>query len=70
MDESVSHEASTGAGTERELRPDPELVSVVVEHENRADRCTFYHPDATGVDRMSNWITADVETVVDLYYYR
>lgn len=52
------------------VQPDPELVSVVVEHDDRPDQCTIYNPDTSGVDRMSSWITAERETLVDLYSVR
>lgn len=44
-----------------------ELVSVVVEYDEQPDQCTIYHPDSTGIERMSNWITADTNSFVDLY---
>jgi hypothetical protein len=48
----------------------PELVSTVVEDDDAPDRCTIYHPDSSGVDRMSRWITAETDLVVDLYSAR
>jgi hypothetical protein len=49
---------------------DPELVSVVVEDDDAPDRCTIYHPESSGVDRMSRWITAETDLLVDLYSVR
>jgi hypothetical protein len=50
-------------GTEHD---DLELVSVVVQYDDGPDRCTIYHPDSTGLDRMSTWISADLSSFVDL----
>src|SRR6056297_2956208 len=44
-----------------------ELVSVVVEYDERPDQCTIYHPDSNGIERMSNWISADTGCFIDLY---
>lgn len=48
----------------------PELVAVVVEDDDAPDRCTFYHPESSGVDRMSQWITTEADLVVDLFSVR
>ncbi|WP_424020039.1 DUF7511 domain-containing protein (plasmid) [Halorientalis pallida] len=48
------------------VQTDPELVSVVVEDEDAPDRCTIYHPESSGVDRMSRWITTETDLLVDL----
>jgi hypothetical protein len=45
---------------------DPELVSVVVEDDDAPDRCTIYHPESSGIDRMSRWITTETDLLVDL----
>lgn len=49
---------------------DPDLVSVVVEYDDRPDQCTVYDPETTGLDRMSSWITVDRDAVMDLYHAR
>lgn len=49
---------------------DSDLVSVVVEYDDRPDQCTIYDPETSGLDRMSSWITADRDAVVDLYHAR
>jgi len=53
-----------------QVADDYELVSVVVEYDERPDKCTIYHPDSTGIERMSSWITADTDSFVDLYAVR
>jgi len=47
-----------------------ELVSVIVEYDDRPDQCTIYNPDTTGVERMSSWITAERACLVDLDFAR
>lgn len=42
-----------------------ELVSVLIEYDERPDQYTIYPPDASGVARMSRWISADVDCFVD-----
>lgn len=49
---------------------DHDLVSVVVEYDDRPDQCTVYDPETTGLDRMSSWITVDRDAVMDLYHAR
>ncbi|WP_415381249.1 hypothetical protein [Halosimplex sp. TS25] len=51
---------------ERSNRPDaPRLELALVRYADRPDRCTIHPPDATGVDRMSTWISVDRSLVVD-----
>lgn len=47
-----------------------ELVSVVVEYDDRPDQCTIYHPDSNGIERMSEWISANTGCCIDLYANR
>jgi hypothetical protein len=49
---------------------EPELVSIVVQDDDAPDRCTIFHPDSSGVDRMSQWITTETDMLVDLYGVR
>ncbi|WP_136716472.1 DUF7511 domain-containing protein [Halorientalis salina] len=42
-----------------------ELVSVVVEYDERPDQCTIYPGDSEGITRMSSWISADIDCFVD-----
>jgi len=65
MREPVSRKEQIGAGV-----GDYELVSVVVEYDERPDQCTIYHPDSNGIERMSNWISADTGCFIDLYSAR
>ncbi|GAB6862417.1 hypothetical protein ACFR97_10620 [Haloplanus litoreus] len=37
------------------------LRSVVVTYEGAADRRTLYPPDATDVERLTHWLTADAD---------
>ena len=65
MEETISADEQLGTGVENY-----ELVSVVVEYDERPDQCTIYHPDSNGIERMSSWISADAECLVDLYAER
>lgn len=47
-------------------RPSVELTSVVVDYDDRPDRRTMYPTEASGVERMSAWLTADDAGFVDL----
>lgn len=63
-------DVANGAQGDTDGPTDPELVSVVVEDDDAPDRCTFFHPESSGVDRMSRWITAEADLVVDLFRAR
>ncbi|WP_135364005.1 DUF7511 domain-containing protein [Halosimplex halophilum] len=43
----------------------PALELALVRYADRPDRCTVHPPDATGVERMSTWISVDRSLVVD-----
>lgn len=43
-----------------------DLRREVVSYPDAPDRCTIFPPDATGVARMSTWLTADRDAFVDL----
>ncbi|WP_029601767.1 DUF7511 domain-containing protein [Halococcus hamelinensis] len=43
-----------------------ELSAVVETTEDGRRSCTIYPTDATGVDRMSQWITANGDSFVEL----
>jgi hypothetical protein len=43
-----------------------ELDSVVVEYDGRPDRCTVFPTDATRLERMAEWVTADADVCVSL----
>ncbi|GAA0223837.1 hypothetical protein ACFFQF_09180 [Haladaptatus pallidirubidus] len=43
-----------------------ELSSVVVEYNGEPDRCTIYPTEATRLQRMANWMTADADAFVPL----
>jgi hypothetical protein len=61
MDGNITAETLRGGANVEQL-----LVSVVVEYDDRPDKCTIYPPDTSGIERMSNWITADRDLFVDL----
>ncbi|MFC7139061.1 hypothetical protein ACFQMA_04310 [Halosimplex aquaticum] len=44
----------------------PQLELALVRYTDRPDRCTIHPPDATGVERMSTWISVDRSLVVDV----
>ncbi|GAB3323774.1 hypothetical protein EI982_09060 [Haloplanus rallus] len=52
---------SDGATTEVERDAEGRLRSVVVTYEGSADRRTLYPPDASEVERLTHWLTADAE---------
>ncbi|WP_227375206.1 DUF7511 domain-containing protein [Haladaptatus halobius] len=43
-----------------------ELSAVVVEYDDRPNRCTIFPTDATRHQRMVRWITADADVFVSL----
>jgi hypothetical protein len=43
----------------------PDLRLRVVTHTDEPDQGTVHPPDATGIDRMETWITADLSAFVD-----
>jgi len=65
MKETIATEKQLGTGAD-----EYELVSVVVEYDERPDQCTIYHPDSSGIERMSSWISADTASFIDLYSAR
>jgi len=58
--------ADAPLGGENISRPATQLRHDVVTYSDGPDRCTIYPPDATGVVRMSTWLTADRDAFVDL----
>lgn len=56
-----------GGRTDPAERPPPiRLRTRTVEYDGRPDRCTVYPADATGVERMSTWLSADADVFVSL----
>ena len=43
-----------------------ELDSVLVQYDGRPDRCTIYSMEATRLERMVEWISADADLFVSL----
>ncbi len=58
----------TSADAEREAVRERvfELDSVVVEYDGMPDRCTIFPTDATRLERMAEWISADADLCVSL----
>lgn len=65
MRETIPDTDQRGTGTD-----DYELVSVVVEYDERPDQCTIYPADANEMERMSSWISADTDCYLDLHAVR
>jgi len=61
MSEQIPETEQRGTGTD-----DYDLVSVVVEYEERPNQCTIYPSESTEIERMSTWISADIDCYVDL----
>lgn len=51
------------------LRP-PEVPSLAARINPVSDELTLYDEDATGLDRMSRWLTAAVDDVANLEEWR
>ncbi|WP_266079140.1 DUF7511 domain-containing protein [Haladaptatus caseinilyticus] len=43
-----------------------ELSSIVVEYDGKPNRCTIYPTEATRLQRMASWMTADADAFVAL----
>jgi hypothetical protein len=43
----------------------PRLASTVVQYAGEPDRVTMYPPEASHVERMSTWLTADADACLD-----
>lgn len=51
---------------EGESHPTVQLHAVVVQYDERPDRCTVYDRETTGIERTTTWITADASAFVAL----
>ena len=58
--------ACTGTTVDGPERPPIALRMITVAYADAPDESTIYPPDATGMDRMTTWITASDDAVVDL----
>lgn len=66
-DDDSFRESPTPSVGDRPGRPDaPRLELALVRYADRPDRCTIHPPDATGVERMSTWISVDRSLVLDV----
>lgn len=61
-----SGSAETEAEADGARRRAYDLRHEIVSYPDRPDRCTIFPPGATGVTRMSTWLTADRDAFVDL----
>ena len=43
-----------------------QLRATIVEYEDAPDECTIFPRDASGVERMTTWISAEEGSYVDL----
>ncbi|MEF8806896.1 DUF7511 domain-containing protein [Natronomonas sp.] len=55
-----------GVGHERRYDEPPRLECRTVRRADEPDRLTVYPADATGIPRMSTWLSVDASCVVDL----
>lgn len=55
-----------GVGNEQRYAETPQLECRTVRRADEPDRWTIYPADATGVPRMSTWLSVDTSCVVDL----
>lgn len=46
--------------------PETDLHAVLVEYDDRPDRCTFYPRGLPADERLTLWLTVDCGAVVDL----
>ena len=44
----------------------PRLASTLVQYAGEPDRVTMYPPEASHIERMSTWLTADADAFRDL----
>lgn len=59
----------TAAGDQRTTRSIA-LEFIIVRYENRPDRCTIAPRDCPDAERMTTWLSADVDAFVDLENHR
>nr|WP_241471278.1 hypothetical protein [Natrinema salifodinae] len=67
-DEGTAHEYESESATETD-GSDPDAVlfdAIVVRYESGNDRCTLVPHDGSTTEKLNAWLTADLETVVDL----
>lgn len=46
------------------------LALAIVHYSDRPDRCTVYPPDASGVARLTNWLSVDCDLLCSLEDWR
>jgi hypothetical protein len=65
-DDTVSEPRTPSTDADQHGRADPPTLELaLVQYADRPDRCTVHPADATGVERMSTWISVDRSLVVD-----
>ncbi|MGQ3411850.1 DUF7511 domain-containing protein [Natrinema sp. LN54] len=64
-DEGIAHEY---AAETDEIDPAGSVLfdAIVVRYQSGSDRCTLVPRDGTTEEKLNAWLTADMETVVDL----
>ncbi|ELY45066.1 DUF7511 domain-containing protein [Natronorubrum sulfidifaciens] len=61
-DHGIGDRLATAANTDHA----PALECVVVRYRERSDRCTFAPRECTEAEQLTQWLSADIDTVVDL----
>lgn len=52
------------------LEPPNHLECTVVRYRDRPDRCTVFPPDASGIERLSTWLSVDRDSMRSLEAWR
>lgn len=58
--------AAAAASAARPGADSTDLESIVVRYENRTDRCTITPRECTDADRLTTWLSADIDAFVAL----
>ncbi|MFB6206274.1 MAG: hypothetical protein ABEJ05_07105 [Haloglomus sp.] len=68
QNESGEQRTNDGSAAADAERPDgqPRLSSTLVRYDGEPDRVTVYPPDTSSIERMSRWITVDLDDCLDL----
>lgn len=48
----------------------PRLACTLVRYDGEPDRVTVYPPDASSIDRMATWLSADADAYLDVEQMR
>lgn len=58
--------AAAAADSSQSGAAEIDLESIVVRYENRTDRCTITPRECSDADRLTTWLSADIDAFVDL----